>query len=103
MNSFSSNDEQNAHGYNADGILRLNDNIEVLLLETSGPFGNNDKPREAFDHVKGAFGLQCMFRKILSKYHYSDVDIMKKLQVFLVHAQGRISLTSSFKCILFLT
>ncbi|KAG0172235.1 hypothetical protein DFQ28_009970 [Apophysomyces sp. BC1034] len=89
LNSMPSKNEENKHAYNADGIIRLDDDIEILLLETSGPFNNSDKPRHAFDHVKGAFGLRCMLRKIISKFHYGDIDILKKLQVFFVHARGQ--------------
>lgn len=74
--------------YNADGVIRdLHDN-ELLLLETSGPYNNIDKARHGFDHVKGAFGCRSIFHH-LHKYRFADYVIVKKLQIFFVHARGQ--------------
>lgn len=50
--------------FKADGIVKLGD-MEVLLLETSGPYGIKDDNRFGKDHVKGAFGALAFLRKIL--------------------------------------
>lgn len=74
-------------GYKADGV-GFYGGQEILLLETSGPYGNDDLPRHAYDHVKGAFGLMAMFRAIVNKYYHADIDMMNKLRLWFVHARG---------------
>lgn len=51
--------------YKAYGVVALKDDLELLLLETSGSYGNDNKPRYGFDHVKGAFGARTMLRSII--------------------------------------
>ncbi|KAI7851801.1 hypothetical protein BDC45DRAFT_559195 [Circinella umbellata] len=41
--------------YKAVGLCFFN-NKEILVLETSGPYNNDDTPRRAYDHIKRAFG-----------------------------------------------
>jgi hypothetical protein len=44
--------------YNADGVILDKEfDVELVLLETSGPFGLNDINRETTDHIKAAYGL----------------------------------------------
>lgn len=76
------------HSYKVDATIRYDD-IEMLLLKTSGPFKNCDKSRHVFDHVKGAFGSRCMFQRVFSKYYYGEVSIAKRLRVFFVNARGK--------------
>ncbi|KAI8092363.1 uncharacterized protein B0P05DRAFT_583618 [Gilbertella persicaria] len=80
-------DLSTASYYNADGIIYdLISGVELMLLETSGPFGNNDIKRETKDYVKAAYGLLAMLHKIAHKYVYADIDIFKQLKVCFVHA-----------------
>ncbi|GAA5817528.1 hypothetical protein MFLAVUS_011076, partial [Mucor flavus] len=53
-----------SHYYNADGILLDKScDMELALLETTGPFGLKDITRETTDHVKAAYGLLAMLHK----------------------------------------
>ncbi|KAF7723316.1 hypothetical protein EC973_002113 [Apophysomyces ossiformis] len=80
----SKNDAQ----YKADGVAYLKKSqVEVLLLEVSGAYDGNDKPRQVFNHIKGAFGATAMLRAILSKYCYADPKLLPKVQVLFVHAR----------------
>lgn len=76
------------HSYKVDATIRYDD-IEMLLLKTSGPFKNCDKSRHVFDHVKGAFGSRCMFQRVFSKYYYGEISIAKRLRVIFVNARGK--------------
>ncbi|KAG0165417.1 hypothetical protein DFQ28_008731 [Apophysomyces sp. BC1034] len=74
--------------YKADGVAYLRKSqLEVLLLEVSGAYDGNDRPRQVFDHIKGAFGATAMLRAILSKYCYADPKLLPKIQVLFVHAR----------------
>ncbi|KAI8081923.1 uncharacterized protein B0P05DRAFT_578882 [Gilbertella persicaria] len=76
-----------SHYYNADGILIDKDfDLELVILETTGPFGLKDVPRETTDHIKAAYGLLAMLHKVAYCYEYADADIFKKLKVYFVHA-----------------
>lgn len=78
--------------YKADGVVALKDDFELLLLETSGSYGNDDKPRHGFDHVKGVFGARMMLRSIIMKYYYGGDDA-HDLCVYFAHARGMSSIT----------
>lgn len=75
--------------YNADGILiDKTFDMELALLETTGPFGLKDTTRETTDHVKAAYGLMAMLHKVAYSYIYADADIFLKLRVYFIHAAG---------------
>ncbi|KAI9248924.1 hypothetical protein BY458DRAFT_445593, partial [Sporodiniella umbellata] len=75
--------------YNADGILiDKTFDVELVLLETTGPFGLKDTTRETTDHVKAAYGLMAMLHKVAYSYIYADADIFLKLKVYFIHAAG---------------
>lgn len=75
--------------YNADGVLiDKSCDMELALLETSGPFGLKDITRETTDHVKAAYGLLAMIHKAAYSYIYADADIFFKLKVYFIHAAG---------------
>ncbi|CAO3627515.1 unnamed protein product [Mucor hiemalis] len=76
-----------SHYYNADGILLDKEfDLELVILETTGPFGLKDITRETNDHIKAAYGLLAMLHKIAYCYEYADADIFKKLKVYFIHA-----------------
>lgn len=75
--------------YNADGIIKYSKlNLELVLLETSGPFNKCSSNKKNTDHIKAAYGLLAMLNSIAYKYCYADVDLFKKLKVYFVHAAG---------------
>lgn len=78
--------------YKADGVVTIKDGFELLILETSGCYGNTDKPRHGFDHIKGAFGARMMLRAIIMKFYYGG-DEVHDLCVYFVHARGISSAT----------
>ncbi|ORZ07336.1 hypothetical protein BCR42DRAFT_152556 [Absidia repens] len=76
--------------YLADGTVYIQDsNLEILLLEASGAYGNRDITRNAYDHVKGAFGLYTMIKAILLKYPCADPTLLNKTSVLFLHASSR--------------
>ncbi|KAI7904174.1 uncharacterized protein BX663DRAFT_559893 [Cokeromyces recurvatus] len=76
-----------SHYYNADGILLDKDfDLELVILETTGPFGLKDITRETTDHIKAAYGLLAMSHKIAYCYEYADANIFNKLKVYFIHA-----------------
>ncbi|KAL9549655.1 hypothetical protein MBANPS3_005113 [Mucor bainieri] len=73
--------------YNADGILLDKEfDLEISILETSGPFALKDIKRETTDHIKAAYGLLAMLHRVAYLYEYADADTFKKLRVYFVHA-----------------
>ncbi|KAG1454505.1 hypothetical protein G6F46_001860 [Rhizopus delemar] len=82
--------------YNADGVILDKEfDVELVLLETSGPFGLNDITRETTYHIKAAYGLLAMLHMVAYNYIYADVDIFKQLKICFVHAaNNRIRLWS---------
>ncbi|CDH50755.1 predicted protein [Lichtheimia corymbifera JMRC:FSU:9682] len=73
--------------YKADGVVTIKDGFELLILETSGCYGNTDKPRHGSDHIKGAFGARMMLRAIIMKFYYGG-DEVHDLCVYFAHARG---------------
>ena len=63
--------------------------IELLLMEASGAFNNNNLSKHVHDHVKGAFGCCSMLNAILKKYEYADEKFVKNLSVVFLHASGK--------------
>lgn len=76
-----------SHYYNADGII-FDDklDLELGLLETSGPFNVDDPTRETNDFIKAAYRLMVMLHIIAYKYIYADADIFMRLEVCFIHA-----------------
>lgn len=80
----------NSNVYKSDGMIKLYNmkQQEILLLETSGCFSNNDKCKINFDHHKGVFGLLSMLKCVADDYQLGSVDTFKKVKVFFLHAAG---------------
>ncbi|KAI8380415.1 hypothetical protein EDC96DRAFT_490920 [Choanephora cucurbitarum] len=67
--------------YKADGVVRIADDAEILLVETAGPFGLDNPTRLSFDNSKGMFGLLAMIKTIADKYSYASMATFKKLKL----------------------
>lgn len=74
--------------YKADGIIKMISirDLELLLVETSGPYANIDKTKSNFDHHKGTFGTLAMLKTIADEFNYAQIDIFVNVKVFFVHA-----------------
>jgi hypothetical protein len=93
MNSKARDSEGDAEEftlYKADGVISTYDfnKLEVLLLETSGHFGNTDNSKISFDHHKGLFGALSILKGISGAYKHGSMDTFEKVKVFFVHAAG---------------
>ncbi|CEP16965.1 hypothetical protein [Parasitella parasitica] len=77
-----------AHVYKSDGLFQLSGSIkeELLLLETSGCFANNDKSKVNFDHHKGVYGMLAMLKSIADDYYYASLDSFMRIKVYFLHA-----------------
>ncbi|KAI9363184.1 hypothetical protein BD770DRAFT_380965 [Pilaira anomala] len=76
--------------YNADGILiDTSCDMELALLETTGPFGLKNITRVTTDHVKAAHGMMTMLHGLAYSYIYADADIFFKLKVYFIHAYDK--------------
>lgn len=69
--------------YNAAGIIsNIESEIEIAILETTGPLLQQNDPKETQDSIKAGYGLFAMRNVIGRKYHYSDFEIFKKNWLF---------------------
>ncbi|KAI8076337.1 uncharacterized protein BX664DRAFT_344421 [Halteromyces radiatus] len=76
--------------YLADGTMYIGSSaLEVLLLEASGYYGKHDTVRNAYDHIKAAFGMSTMIKAILRKYHNADPTLLHEARVLFIHASSR--------------
>ncbi|KAI8387521.1 hypothetical protein BD560DRAFT_320769, partial [Blakeslea trispora] len=82
--------QDDSHTYLADGIIKLfgQKTLELLLLETSGPFQNKDKSKIAFDHHKGLFGALAMLKAIADSFSKARIETFENVKVFFLHAAG---------------
>ncbi|OBZ80111.1 hypothetical protein A0J61_11840, partial [Choanephora cucurbitarum] len=67
--------------YKADGVVRLGDDVEVLLVETIGSFGLDNPGKLSFDNSKAMFGLLAMLKTIVNKYSCASMSSFKKLKL----------------------
>lgn len=72
-------------------------NLEILLVETSGPFANTDKTKSNFDHHKGTFGTLAKLKTIADESNYADIDVFVNVKVFFIHATGNATKLYLFK------
>ena len=83
--------------YYADGVGTVKaGELETLLVEISGAYGNKDPGKHKYDFIKGAFGCCKMVEAILRKYEYADKDLVEKLSVIFVQASGQGIITVIF-------
>lgn len=78
--------------YKSDGLIKLLNfnHLELLLLETSGQFGNTDKVKINFDHHKGIYGILAMLKCIADDYSFASVAKFSEVKVFFLHAAGNV-------------
>lgn len=77
----------NRHFYNADGVIsNIESEIEIAILETTGPLLQQNDPKETQDYIKAGYGLVAMLHVIGRKFHYGDFEIFKKIGSFFVQA-----------------
>ncbi|CAO3694236.1 unnamed protein product [Rhizopus stolonifer] len=74
--------------YKADSLIKL-DGMGICLLETSGHYGLTDLPRFGYDHIKGSFGALTFLRRILKTWYFANVDTVRALKVFFIHAREK--------------
>ncbi|KAI7890556.1 uncharacterized protein EV154DRAFT_538390 [Mucor mucedo] len=67
--------------YNADGIMINNKHeIEIAIVETTGPFHFPNIPKETQDYIKAVSMLHCIDRN----FPYGDFGTFKKIGVFFI-------------------
>lgn len=76
--------------YLADAIIKFldHDELEIILLETSGPYANKNNTKISFDNHKAMFGLLAMLRQVALTYPYADIDELYGLKLYFVQASG---------------
>ncbi|EIE76714.1 hypothetical protein RO3G_01418 [Rhizopus delemar RA 99-880] len=79
---------QSKSQYKADGIVSLYgvDNMEVLLLETSGHFKNDDQTKISFDHHKALYGTLAMLKCVSDTYKFGSMKTFQKIKIFFLQA-----------------
>ncbi|KAG1167140.1 hypothetical protein G6F46_007308 [Rhizopus delemar] len=67
--------------YRADGVVRLAaiKDLEVVVLETAGPFGSDDRSKSAFDNSKGMFALLVMLKTIADIFKQISTPVVDEL------------------------
>lgn len=60
-------------GYKADGIVRYKE-VEVILVEACGAYGNNAMSKIQFDCHKGLYACLAMLRTIAIKYKHASTN-----------------------------
>ena len=77
--------------YNADGILRANNflNLELMLTEVSCGLNKSDNSKVSFDHYKAMFGSLAMLRTLAETYKEASFDTFRQLKVHFLHAHGK--------------
>ncbi|CAO3632099.1 unnamed protein product [Mucor fragilis] len=76
--------DENSH-YNADGlILNSKYNLEIAIVETTGPFHHVNNSKETQDYIKAGYGLVSMLHHIGRRFSYGSFDIFTKIGVFFI-------------------
>lgn len=74
-------------GFKADGIVRYKD-LEVMLVEACGVYGNVSMSKIQFDRHKGLYACLAMLRTIAVKYKYASLSTFQSLQILFLHTKG---------------
>ncbi|KAL9553165.1 hypothetical protein MBANPS3_003415 [Mucor bainieri] len=76
------------HIYKTDGLIKLFDlkEQEIILVETSGSFTNDDKNKINFDHHKAVYGMLSMLKCIANDYDHASLNTFEKIKVYFLHA-----------------
>ncbi|RCH97838.1 hypothetical protein CU097_014689 [Rhizopus azygosporus] len=83
--------EEGEKDYLVDALFKLFEynQLEILLLETSGAYGNNNATKIDFDNHKGMYGLLAMLKEIASTYNFARIECFYKLRVYFVQAANK--------------
>jgi hypothetical protein len=76
-----------SEGYKADGIVRYDD-MEIMIMEACGGFGNMLASKIQFDRHKGLYGCLAMLRCFSLKYKYGSLSTFEKLEILFLHTKG---------------
>ncbi|KAI8637326.1 hypothetical protein BD408DRAFT_318984, partial [Parasitella parasitica] len=71
--------------YKADGIVRYKD-LEIMLVEACGAYGNVAMSKIQFDLHKGLYACFTMLRTIAVKYKYASLDSFKNFSILFLHS-----------------
>ncbi|KAG2197833.1 hypothetical protein INT47_009714 [Mucor saturninus] len=82
--------------YKTDGLVKLfeSEKLELIVVKTSGHFGNTDRVKLKFDHHKGMFGMLAMLKCMAGKFYLTSVEKFSKVKVFLAGADEQLHLWS---------
>ncbi|GAA5802099.1 hypothetical protein HPULCUR_007559 [Helicostylum pulchrum] len=74
--------------YKTDGLIKLFGlkKLELLLLETSGHFSNDDNVKITLDHHKGMYGILAMLKCIAYEFPFASIEKFSHAKVFFLHA-----------------
>ena len=72
------------------------------MLEALGAFNHCGRTKQAYDHVKGAFGRVSMLNAIMKKYGYAAAEKAAKISVVFLHASGKGNFSIEIVCIYFI-
>ena len=80
-----SSNQDSRYQYKADGIIRLfrMKDLELLLLEKSGHYGNCNQTKISFDHHKGVYGACAMLKQIAIEFDCGHLSHFFEDQSFL--------------------
>ncbi|KAI7891196.1 uncharacterized protein EV154DRAFT_588699 [Mucor mucedo] len=83
--------DEGERDYLADALFKLFDyeQLEVLLLETSGPYKNTNTTKIDYDNHKGMYGLLAMLKEIASTYKFANIQSFYDVKVFFVQAANK--------------
>ncbi|KAF7731637.1 hypothetical protein EC973_008806 [Apophysomyces ossiformis] len=77
--------------YKADAVVRtiVNDNqLEILLLETSNALDCTTKAKKSFDFYKALYGTVAMLKSVADVFKYADFSLFSCLKLYFVHVSG---------------
>lgn len=75
--------------YKTNGVVRNENDLEMMLLETAGAFLKNDPSKTAFDNSKGMFALLAVLKTIADKYTLAGCESFKKLKLLYLQPSGK--------------
>ncbi|CAO3614865.1 unnamed protein product [Mucor hiemalis] len=74
--------------YKADGIVRDRNDLELMLLETTGSLGEEDPIKASLDNSKGMFALLSMLKTVADRYTFASCESFKKVKLLYLQASG---------------
>lgn len=77
--------------FKADALVEI-EGMELLLLETSGPYNIDDNARFSQDHIKGSFGALTCLRKMLKTWYFVQFKCHNNIKYTLYNLGAKIHL-----------